>query len=170
MRACLPAVAGRFSSAAGRGVASDFRRSGVVDRTRALVHAPAHDHHVTGRARLSRSRDFDAAYRKGRSAASRSLVVYSFHRDEDDGDQDDAVRLGLAVPRRVGDAVARNRVKRKLREAFAACSSEIAAAHDVVVVARPGLAETLDREDQEWLAAELRVLLARTLTTSDRAA
>jgi len=164
-----PAVAGRSSSAAGRGVASDFRRSGVVGRTRAQQQAPAY-HHVTRRARLSRSRDFDAAYRKGRSAASRSLVAYTFHRDGDDDEEDDAVRLGLAVPRRVGDAVARNRVKRKLREAFAACSSEIAAAHDVVIVARPGLVETLDRESQEWLTAELRELLARTLTASDRAA
>jgi len=59
---------------------------------------------MSGRARLSRSGDFDAVYKKGRSVASRTLVVYTFRHDEDTGD----VRLGLAVPRRVGDAVTRN--------------------------------------------------------------
>ena len=127
----------------------------------------ASDFLVKRRARLSRSRDFDAVYRKGRSAASRSLVVYAFQRD---GDEADDVRLGLAVPRRVGDAVARNRVKRRLREAFAAVTDELDAAHDVVIVARPGLAETLDREDQDWIVAEISALLAQTAAASGNAA
>ena len=118
---------------------------------------------MTRRSRLSRSRDFDAVYRKGRSAASRTLVLYVFrHELDEELASSDGVRLGLAVPRRVGDAVTRNHVKRKLREAFAEGGDRLAPAHDVVIVARPGAAEVLAREDHSWLVAELRSLLAQT--------
>ena len=45
------------------------------------------------RHRLSRSRDFDAVYRQGRSVSTRFLVLYSFPRG-DDGPP----RVGFAVP------------------------------------------------------------------------
>ena len=68
------------------------------------------------RRRLSRSGDFDRVYRDGRSHASRYLVVYSFPRAGGDDP-----RLGISVGRKVGGAVARNQVKRMLRDAFWAC-------------------------------------------------
>src|SRR5438093_3429776 len=71
---------------------------------------------VQRRHRLSRSRDFDAVYRQGRSVATRFLVLYAFEREDEPGDS----RLGLAVPKAVGTAVTRNRIKRQLREAWAA--------------------------------------------------
>ena len=46
-------------------------------------------------------------------------------------------RLGLTVPRRVGNAVRRNRVKRLLREAFRLQQHELPGTHDIVVVVRP---------------------------------
>ncbi len=54
------------------------------------------------RHRLSRSRDFDAVYRRGTSASTRYLVLHWFPREEDEGGEP---RLGLAVPRSVGSAV-----------------------------------------------------------------
>ena len=69
------------------------------------------------RGRLSRSGDFDRVYRDGRSHANRYLVLYSFPRPADDGD-DEEPRLGISVSRKVGGAVERNAVKRALREAF----------------------------------------------------
>jgi uncharacterized protein len=65
--------------------------------------------------RLSRSRDFDTVYRKGRSVSTRFLVLYSFPREDD---PDGGPRLGLAVSRQLGGAVERNRLKRRLRAAF----------------------------------------------------
>ena len=70
------------------------------------------------RHRLSRSRDFDAVYRSGRSASTRFLVLYWFPRTDDDRVTEP--RLGLAVPKSVGNAVVRNRVKRQLRETWTA--------------------------------------------------
>jgi len=66
--------------------------------------------------RLSRSRDFDAVYRQGRSVSTRFLTLYWFAREGEPGDP----RLGLAVPKAAGNAVVRNRIKRKLREIWRA--------------------------------------------------
>ena len=109
--------------------------------------------------RLSRSADFEAVYRRGRSASSRHLVVYAFARDPAAGATEP--RVGLTVSRKVGGAVERNRVKRLLREAAARVTPTLASDVDLVIVARPGLAEALNDEKLEWLEAELRELAGR---------
>ena len=53
-------------------------------------------------------------------------------------------RLGLSVPRRVGKAVRRNRVKRHLREAFRLTQHGLPTGLDLVVVVRPHAPLTLD--------------------------
>lgn len=114
--------------------------------------------------RLSRSADFEAVYRRGRSASSRHLVVYAFARDPSAGAAEP--RVGLTVSRKVGGAVERNRVKRLLREAAARVTPSLAADVDLVIVARPGLAEALGEERLEWLEAELRELAVRASGSS----
>jgi ribonuclease P protein component len=116
------------------------------------------------RPRLTRSADFDRVYRRGRSAASRSFVVYAFRAGaEDAAAEEDAgrVRLGVSVGRRVGGAVQRNAVKRSLREAFWSLESRLPEDHDFVVVARGGAGEVLDREGQQGVCRELGELLER---------
>src|SRR5688572_11924338 len=109
---------------------------------------------VQRRNRLSRSRDFDAVYRQGRSTSTRFLILYWFPR-ADDGSPDDAdpaePRLGLAVPKSVGGAVVRNRVKRQLRETWRELGEHVRPGHDYVLVARPGLAEPADTRGHDWL-------------------
>jgi ribonuclease P protein component len=109
--------------------------------------------------RLSRSADFDAVYRRGRSASSRHLVVYAFARDP--GATPAEPRVGLTVSRKVGGAVERNRVKRLLREAASRVTPGLSSDVDLVIVARPGLAEALDTEKLDWLEAELRELATK---------
>ena len=46
-------------------------------------------------------------------------------------------RLGISIGRRVGNAVARNRIKRLLRESFRLGRGSWPAAYDLVVVVRP---------------------------------
>ena len=99
--------------------------------------------------RLSRSRDFDAVYRRGRSNSTRFLTLYSFAREDDALGPEP--RLGLAVPRSTGSAVVRNRVKRRLREAWRSLLESIPPGRDYVLVARPGLAEAADKHGFEWL-------------------
>jgi ribonuclease P protein component len=113
-----------------------------------------------GRAgRISRSGDFDAVYQRGRSAANRQMVVYAFRRP--DAGATAPVRLGLSVSRKVGDAVARNRVKRVLRECFAALAPQPPAGTDVVVIARPGAHEYLEEQGADALGTRLAELMQR---------
>lgn len=103
---------------------------------------------MTRRHRLSRSRDFDAVYRKGHSVSTRFLVLYSFPRE--DGPED-GPRLGLAVSRQVGSAVERNRLKRRLRAAWEELADRLPEGFDYVLIARPGLAEAVEAQGFAWL-------------------
>ena len=110
------------------------------------------------RHRLSRSRDFDAVYRQGRSVSTRSLTLHWFAREED---ADGTARVGLAIPRAVGSAVVRNRLKRQLRAVWAEIAGEAPSGCDYVLVARPGLAEPATTRGHEWLVEEVREVLGK---------
>jgi ribonuclease P protein component len=108
------------------------------------------------RGRLARSAEFERVYKRGASFANRQLVVYSFPNPAESGS-----RVGLSVSRRIGGAVERNRVKRILREAVAANRPRIAAGHDIVVVARPAVAQVAEGEGLAGVEAALVELLNR---------
>lgn len=63
------------------------------------------------------------------------------------GDEPD-VRLGITASRRIGNAVQRNRVKRRVREFFRLYRNELQPAHDLLIIARLG-AEKLSFKDVE---------------------
>jgi ribonuclease P protein component len=111
------------------------------------------------RNRLTRSRDFEAVYREGRSTSTRFLVLYWFPRTDES-----EPRLGLAVPKGVGTATVRNRVKRRLRELWGDRLEKIAPGHDYVLVARPGLAEAAEARGFEWLGERLDEVLGKAAT------
>ena len=106
-------------------------------------------------------------YRHGRSVSTRFLVLYAFARE--DGETEP--RLGLAVPKAVGNAVARNRIKRQLRELWRTRLENVPAGQDYVLVARPGLVEAGDARGAEWLEQRLEEVLGklRAPTPSGRA-
>src|ERR687891_1279316 len=85
------------------------------------------------RGRLSRSGDFERAYREGQSHGNRFLVMYAFPRPDGEAD---GVRLGISAGRDLGAAVERNNVKRALREAFRDAAGRLPDGHDFVLVAR----------------------------------
>lgn len=62
--------------------------------------------------RLKKNREFRRTFDAGRSVANRLAVLYALRWDGGTS------RVGFSVSRRVGSAVVRSRVKRRLREAF----------------------------------------------------
>jgi ribonuclease P protein component len=113
--------------------------------------------------RLSRSAEFERVYRHGRSVANRHLILYMF---ENRGGG--APRLGLSVSRRVGSAVTRNSAKRLLREAFATLGRRLGDGLDVVVVARPPVAELAEREGLAGVQDSLAELVEKAAATPPR--
>lgn len=77
--------------------------------------------------------DFRAAYDSGRSMSRGPLKL--FVRRNRQGH----ARLGISVPKRVGNAPRRNRIKRRLREAFRLMQHDWPGdgAWDLIVVVRP---------------------------------
>jgi ribonuclease P protein component len=112
---------------------------------------------VQRRHRLSRSRDFDAVYRHGRSVSTRFLVLYWFARDGDGHDP----RLGIAVPKQLGGAVVRNRMKRQLRETWRAMVDRVPPGSDYVLIARPGLPEAVEARGFDWLRERVDEVLQK---------
>lgn len=81
--------------------------------------------------RLRDRRDYQRLAKTGRRASSSNFVVLAVQRDDTSGP-----RLGITASRRVGGAVQRNRVKRRIREWFRRSKGEIATDLDLVVIAR----------------------------------
>ena len=79
--------------------------------------------------RLRRGSEFAAVHQRGRQVSNDLLAVRVLKNDLP------LSRFGFAVGKRVGNAVTRNRVKRRLREAVRALNP--GDGWDVVIVARP---------------------------------
>jgi ribonuclease P protein component len=104
--------------------------------------------------RLRSRKDFVRIQRTGQRRTSRHFVVLVAepHGPTSTGEE----RLGLTVSRKVGSAVARNRVKRRIRELYR-IRPVAESCRDVVVIARRGAAELSFEE----AARELSDVLAQ---------
>ena len=81
---------------------------------------------------------------QGLSAARGAVLVQA--RERVDAPEPGAIRVGFTATKKIGNAVVRNRAKRRLREAArAVLPAHGRAAHDYVLVARQGT------PDRAWL-------------------
>lgn len=79
---------------------------------------------------INENREFLFMYRRGKSFAADCLVIY-FRKNNKS-----RVRLGVTVTKKVGKAVVRNRVRRRIREAFTELCPEVSQSCDIIIVAR----------------------------------
>jgi ribonuclease P protein component len=90
--------------------------------------------------------------------STRYLALYTFPREDEDVEPGEP-RVGLAVSRKVGGAVARTRLKRRLRAALDDLHGSLRAGHDHVLVVRPGLAESAESRGFGWLVERVDEVL-----------
>ena len=104
------------------------------------------------RQRLCRQRDFDRVFGQRCSVADGLLVVYLAANGLEWS------RLGIKAGRSLGGAVVRNRIKRRIREAFRTRQHDLPIGLDVICIPRPGATA---QASTDKFARSLEALIAR---------
>ena len=96
--------------------------------------------------RLTDSPEFERVYRQGTACRGKLFSVHAFPNEIG------TPRLGLSVSRKVGNAVTRNAVRRRLREVFHSSVEQVPGSLDLVLSAKPAAAEATFAELGEEFA------------------
>ena len=89
------------------------------------------------RFRVKKEKDFSAIFKKGERFANRKFVIYRLENNEQH------FRVGLSVSKKLGNAVTRNQIKRRIRHILIEHKNQLVENVDFVVIARKGV-EILD--------------------------
>jgi ribonuclease P protein component len=109
--------------------------------------------------RLSRAAEFKLVKQAGKSWTGRHLVLGVLAQPEAP-----RARVGIVTTRKVGMAVVRNRIRRRIREVFRLHQFDLVSGVWLVTIARPSAAKASFQElERDWLRlAERASILARS--------
>lgn len=93
--------------------------------------------------RLTDRNDFKRVYRKGKSTANYQFVLYY-----DDRGDEGPFRLGVSVSKKIGNAVVRNRMRRRVKEIVRREAERIRDGYDLILIVRKGALQ-LDHPSME---------------------
>lgn len=110
---------------------------------------------LPGGLRLKRQQDFNRVYKRGVSRAYPAFVLHRRHTGS-------GRRFGFSVSKRLGNAVSRNRVRRRLRHAVYGLRELFPAGADYVFVARSAAART------DWTQLEQQLRRAAADAAAER--
>ncbi len=79
---------------------------------------------------LKTNRDFERVFRKGKSAGHRDLVILGRK------GRSRKIRVGFCISRKTGNAVVRNKLRRRLKEIFREAEGDLKPRWEIVVVAK----------------------------------
>ena len=94
---------------------------------------------------IKKNRDFRFLYRKGKNAVTPVLAMYARKY------KNASNRIGITVSTKVGKAVVRNRVRRRIREAYRLNEMRFKTGFDIIVVARVRASEVAYSEIEKNL-------------------
>lgn len=96
--------------------------------------------------------DFQKVFKKGKSFANRQFVVYGLEKEGQE-----QFRIGLSVSKKLGNAVARNQIKRYIRQSFHELDSDLRQDMDYVIIARKPAATMNFEEIKKSLEHVLKI-------------
>lgn len=102
--------------------------------------------------RIKKEHEFQRVFQKGQSYANKRFVVYTIDRPDNYH-----FRIGISVGKKVGNAVERNRIKRKIRAAIYELQPKIKEQRDFIVIARPSAKELSMDEMKKNLIHVLKI-------------
>lgn len=95
--------------------------------------------------RVKSEKDFGNVFHSGQSTANRQFVVYKLKKEQAH------FRIGISVGKKIGNAVMRNAVKRKIRQSVTELKPQIESNYDFIVIARKPAAEMTTAEVKKSL-------------------
>ena len=101
--------------------------------------------------KLKRRKDFSKTYKRGKSLPAQSVVLC--YRKNSTAD----FRVGFTVSKKVGNAVVRNKVRRRMKEVARLHSDRFPAGYDCIFVAR----RSADKRSYDQVKKEMLFLLSR---------
>ncbi|MCB1205450.1 MAG: ribonuclease P protein component [Verrucomicrobiae bacterium] len=115
--------------------------------------------------RITRRSDFQRVRTSGRSLQGRFLVLGYL----EDATLSEPFRLGIITTKRLGGAVVRNRVRRRLRGILQRSGERILKPHWIVLIARAASAEASSEQlEKEWNWMLRRLSLTEPSPSRDR--
>ena len=91
--------------------------------------------------KIRRSKEYQVVSKYGGRWYTRSFVIIKTENEAN------KARLGIAISRKAGGAVKRNRIKRLIRECFRLCKDRIVDSQDIVIIAKKGISHSLTYGD-----------------------
>ena len=103
------------------------------------------------RYRIKKEKDFKLIFKRGKSYANRQFVVYL-----KDNDEIPHLRLGISVSKKLGNAVKRNQIKRRIRAFYQNHKTELKP-REYVVIARNPVKDMSYREMEKSILHVLKI-------------
>lgn len=108
---------------------------------------------------IKKNEDFIKIYKNGKSKANRCLVMYVSKVE------DNSIRIGISVSKKVGNSVVRHRVKRLIKESFRLHVNQLKSGYDIVVIARQS---AKDKDYKEIESALLHLFKIHNLLNNNK--
>ena len=102
--------------------------------------------------KLKKRKQFNWTFKNGKSVHSKNLViVYNKNKGKD-------FKVGFSVTKKVGKAVVRNKIKRRLKEIVSKLTSNIKNYYTIILVAKPSIVDCKFVD----LQSEVELILKKT--------
>ena len=96
--------------------------------------------------KLKKNSQFQNVYQHGRSFANQLIVIYLWYHPEDS-----TRRVGFSISKKVGNAVWRNRIRRRLLEIYRRHQNSLKPGIDLIIIPRYGIVNATFKQMEKGL-------------------
>ena len=101
--------------------------------------------------RLRNNREFKTVYSKGKNFWNRNLILYKKKNELEES------RLGITITKKFGNAVTRNRVRRRISEIYRLNLYRIKKGYDLVIIPKKNVIDLSNKDLKSALEHILRI-------------